>query len=52
MEKQKRGRKPIEDKKQPLTIYQPLSLIKKFGGKEEIKNKINNFIKTLENETK
>ena len=40
-EKVKSGRKPIEDKKQPITIYRPKSEIEKWGGSVEVRNKIN-----------
>lgn len=38
------GRKPIEDKKFPVTVFIQLSKIKKHGGKENLKEKLIEFI--------
>jgi hypothetical protein len=40
----KKGRKPISDKKQPVTVFIPASAIKKHGGKEKVKEKIRDYI--------
>jgi hypothetical protein len=38
------GRKPIEDKKFPVTVFIQESKIKKHGGKEKLKTKLIEFI--------
>lgn len=45
MEKIKRGRKPIADKKQNVTIYVPSSIVEKLGGKSAIKQLLHQKIK-------
>lgn len=40
-----RGRKPIADKKQNITIYLPKSIIEKLGGKENLKSFLHQTIK-------
>jgi len=43
----KRGRKPIEDKKKPITIFVKESFIEKIG-KEELQQKLLDYIEYLE----
>jgi hypothetical protein len=43
----KRGRKPIEDKKKPITIFVKESFIEKIG-KEELQQKLLEYIEYLE----
>jgi len=40
MKKAKSGRKPIEDKKRPVTIYIPESVIEANGGIVEFRSKV------------
>ena len=42
--KAKTGRKPIEDKKIPITIYRAKSEVMKMGGVSEARRIINNYI--------
>ena len=42
----KRGRKPIEDKKKPITIFVKESVIEKIG-KEELQQKILDYIESI-----
>jgi hypothetical protein len=44
MQKSKCGRKPVTDKKKPITIYIPLSKISDLGGSDEIRNQLLNFL--------
>jgi hypothetical protein len=46
-ERAKPGRKPLDDKKQPITIYIPKSVIVKLGGGNEVRTSIHNFLKTI-----
>jgi hypothetical protein len=48
--KLKRGRKPVADKKQNVTIYLQKSTIEKLGGKNALKELLHQTIK--QNETK
>ena len=47
MQKLKRGRKPVTDKKKQLTVYINQSIIDLAGGKETAKNKIINFLNSI-----
>lgn len=40
----KKGRKPIDDKKKPVTIFIRESQIKKHGGVDAVKKKISDYI--------
>jgi hypothetical protein len=51
MKKMKAGRKPVNDKKELVGIYRTASEIKKLGGKENLRNKLNNHTNNLLNET-
>ena len=42
----KRGRKPIEDKKKPITIFVKESVIEKIG-KEELQQKLLDYIESI-----
>jgi hypothetical protein len=44
------GRKPTGMRKQPVTIYITPDIIAKIG-KSEIRNRLNNYIKTIKDET-
>jgi len=44
MQKSKCGRKPVTDKKKPITIYIPSSKISDLGGSDEIRNQLLNFL--------
>jgi hypothetical protein len=45
MEKLKRGRKPIADKKKIISVYLRQSEIDKLGGMQEVRNIINEHLK-------
>lgn len=38
------GRKPVADKKIPVTLFIQESKVKKMGGKEKLKQKLTKFI--------
>lgn len=42
-----RGRKPIQDKKQPVTIYLRQSKIKENGGEEKTKEKLYEYLQVI-----
>ena len=42
------GRKKLEDKKQAISIYVRGSLIDKLGGKDYVREILNNYIKQIE----
>jgi len=48
MEKAKRGRKPLADKKTNITIYLKRSKVESLGGKESIKQLIHQTLQTHE----
>jgi hypothetical protein len=52
MKVEKRGRKPVTDKKKQLTVYINESVIDLAGGKETAKNKIIKFLNSIANGTK
>ncbi|CAB5217862.1 hypothetical protein UFOVP208_22 [uncultured Caudovirales phage] len=52
MKVEKRGRKPVTDKKKQLTVYINESIIDIAGGKETAKNKIIKFLNSIKNDTK
>ena len=39
------GRKPVADKKIPVTIFIPASKVVKYGGAELLKQKLTNYVK-------
>ena len=43
-EKAKLGRKPIADKKVPITVYRPKSEVSKLGGLPTIRTLLNDFL--------
>jgi hypothetical protein len=43
------GRKPVEDKKQPVTLFIPKSVIEHHGGADALKTALINKLKTLTN---
>lgn len=47
MEKRKRGRKPITDKKQQVSIYIQQSTIRYIGGIDKVKTKLNQYVDTI-----
>lgn len=47
MKVEKRGRKPVTDKKKQLTVYINQSVIDMAGGKETAKNKIIKFLNSI-----
>jgi hypothetical protein len=51
MKKMKAGRKPVSDKKELVGIYRTASDLKKLGGKENVRNLLNNQLNKLLNET-
>lgn len=44
IERLKPGRKPLEDKKIPVTIYRPKSEIQNLGGLPSVRNLINDLL--------
>jgi len=44
--REKPGRKPIQDKKEPVTIYVRKSDIKRHGGRKELRYKLINFVES------
>jgi len=44
MTPKKRGRKPLTDKKRPITVFVPTSQIKQIGGDEKVKSLIKKII--------
>lgn len=49
MKKMKAGRKPIPDKKELVGVYRTASELQKLGGKEKVRNIINNHLSKLIN---
>jgi hypothetical protein len=49
-EREKPGRKPLADKKQPITIYIPKSVINRLGGDNATRTKLHNILKENPNE--
>ena len=47
MEVKKRGRKPLEDKKEIITLFIHSSKIKSLGGKEALKEKLYSTLNKL-----
>ena len=52
MKVEKRGRKPVTDKKKQLTVYINQSVIDLAGGKETAKNLIIHYLNKIVNGTK
>lgn len=53
METKKRGRKPLDDPKEPIRIYVNRSVIKKLGGEQRTQNMALEYIyKQAENKNK
>jgi hypothetical protein len=44
MKTKKRGRKPVQDPKQPVNLFVRKSVIDSFGGSDELKEILTNFI--------
>ena len=44
--REKPGRKPIQDKKEPVTIYVRRSEIKRHGGKNKLRETLNFYVET------
>jgi hypothetical protein len=49
MQAEKKGRKPISDKKKPVTIYVRESEIKKVGGSVKLKDNLLTYISKIKN---
>ena len=47
MEKSKVGRKPVQDKKQAISVYVRPSQIKQAGGADALREKLNQYIDTI-----
>lgn len=45
--KKRSGRKPIEDKKIPITIYRPKSQVNELGGLSNVRSQMNEFIDNI-----